>query len=358
VRQRKGIMDETIELNQLSATARRGGLVLMSICIALAFFLAGWVAWHRKSRVVAALQPTFLLVLLVGIIITLLAIIPLGVDDSSFSKPQAACNAYPWLNNLGSTIIMTALLCKLKRVNRIFHAGRFQRAVVKAKDVMLPFAILIGLNFVLLTISTAIEPLVWTREAINGDENNTVGFCEYQSVFGEGMAALQAFVSFVALIIVCVQAYKAWDIRTEFSDARGIVLALFSMLQAIIITAPVEALIEESNTTALYVQLVVLEVTTSLATMVFIFLPVIHQHWKSQKNSRDGGNGGSHCVQGPGPRVTGLSNDATDSRDDTNLGIASELEAARIRIEQLEARIEALQKDPVSEPRDVERGDG
>lgn len=105
--------DEEIELNLLDPALRAVGLVLMAITMAVAAFLAGWVLWQRRSPVVKAMQPVFLIMLCFGAFLTNLGIVPLGIDDVNNPNADAACMAYPWFLALGSTFILSALFSKL-----------------------------------------------------------------------------------------------------------------------------------------------------------------------------------------------------------------------------------------------------
>jgi len=273
-------MSEGLELNVLDGKARVAGLVLMSTTIFLALGLAVWTGWCRKSPPVMAMQPVFLTMLAFGIIVTNLAIIPLSMDESTTTNLDVACMSYTWLNTLGATFILSAFFSKLWRINKIFTSAEgFRRKAVMAKDVIWPFTILFTTNILLLVIVTTVDPRVWDPEGA-GTTTEPVGCCTYEGTVGEILEAVLALVNFVALIFVIVQAYKARNIRSEYSDSRGILFAVFSMFQGILISFPSSVLIEDQNKDATYVQLVVLEIVTSWSILFFIFGPVVAKHRK------------------------------------------------------------------------------
>lgn len=279
--------EEAVNLNLLDQGVRLAGLVLMGLNQLLALSLIAWVWWNRASPVVKAKQVAFLILLAFGTIVTSSTIIPLGADDQNASNVSAACQAYQWLNSVGAAFILSALFSKLYRVNQIFHADRYQRKVVTVKDVLWPFAILVSLNVLFLTIETAVDPVEWDRVPIDNDENDTIGYCSHDGPVGIAMEALRMVVNFIALIFLCIQAYRARDVSTEFSEARGIAIALFTMLQAVIIVFPTEALLEKEDRDARYMLLVLLEVVTNLSLLFFIFGPIVAHstkvcmHWLS-----------------------------------------------------------------------------
>jgi len=323
------------QLNLLSNNLRLGGLALMTVCMALTFGLALWVGWHRKSPVVQAMQPVFLIMLLVGNIITNSSIVPVGMDDSTTSNPDAACEVFPWLNAIGQTFILSAMFSKLWRVNQIFHSEGFQRKVVTAKEMIWPFLILLSLNVIALGATTLLDPRMWVRVPIDGDQNNTVGQCTYESWVGEAFEYARAFINFSALIILCVQAYRARDIKSEFSEARGVALALFCSLQSVVIIFPTLRLIEESNTDARYFLEVLLELTTSLAMLFFIFGPLIAHHRQFQKRK------GNRVSLTDGTRVSGIASSSAASSAAEKLASLDLLDAHQ-RIVDLEAKVKSL----------------
>jgi len=338
-------MSEEVDLNLISDEAKRIGIALAVFLVLLACFLMGWVIYNRKSPVVKAMQPIFLVMLCFGTLLSSTSIAFLGVDESSNIDPDKACRVYPWLYGLGDTFIYCSLFTKLWRVNQVFHAARFERKVVTICRVLWPFAIFLTLNLGFLLVATLVDPIAWVREPVNdgnnsedgepieGDENNTFGHCAYEEGVGEAMDGLLGLVNFVALIILCVQAYRARDVRSEFSEARGVALALVSWLQIMIISAPIEGLLKDSDTTVMYALQVLTSFMRNLSLLFFIFGPLIsHQ----RKFRREGGTLNVH-------RVTGVGG-GTDATTGTvgDLGSMEELRNARCRISELQSQVETL----------------
>ena len=358
--------DDAINLNLLNENLRWIGLGLMTVCLLLTLALAGWVYRHRKAPVVQAMQPVFLIMLCAGNIITNFTIVPLSVDDSMTSSQQhldAACQALPWLTSMGRTLILSALFSKLWRVNQIFHTQGFQRKVITAKEMMWPFAILLSLNLCTVITSTVFDPRHWVREPVHEDNNNynnnynnnTVGYCRYDTWVGICMDVVRGCINFGALVILCVQAYRARDIRSEFSEARGVALALFGNAQAVFLAWPTLWLLHgdngKTNVNAQYLMEVLLEVTTSVPMLLFIFGPLIAHHRQYRQRL---------CVRsslvGNGPRVSGIalpnatgsgagtmSVASSDGGPDMLLDLAPlDIIEARRRIADLEAKVKEL----------------
>lgn len=334
--------DETVY--RVDPAAKVAGLVVMSIIIGLAVVLSVWVFWHRKSPVVIAMQPEFLIILCLGIILSESTIIPLGKDATNTANMDMACMAIVWLYRLGSILTLSALFSKLWRVNQIFHAGEaFRRKVVTLKRVLWPFTIFLTLNLIFLITLTVVDPYVWVRESYYGAEDK-VGYCSYTGTVGKIMDSLLNLLDFGALIFLCIQAYRARDIRAEFSEARGVALALFSWLQIMIIAVPTFYLIDETDITARYVLLVLEYSMRNLSLLVFIFGPLVaHQ----RKFAREGG-GDRLPIRGE----THILGETSDGRDTTGEVASYELRGAKRRIAELEAQVKALNSrvDELSKP--------
>ena len=355
--------------NLLSEGARITGLVFMALSIVPAVGLGIWVVAKRQDSVVKAMQPIFLLLLCVGTIISDCAVVPLGVTDENTSMDdiEGVCLAAPWLTHLGGVVVLSALFSKLWRVNLIFHAEGFQRKVVTVVDVLKPFGILLGLNLVLLIVISTVDPPTWVREPI--DESNpysTVGYCTYD---GWGLLAefLLGIINFVALIMLCVQAYRARDIKSEFSEARGVALALFSWLQALIITVPALSLLEADEPDAVYMLNVMSSVIPSWSILFFVFAPLImHQRARSRGNHTAAStvypqqqmqHAGRTRISGLDcdPRMIGTTINATQPQtptveDPTNHEHAAVVSNLETEVQALRSRIAELEGDPRIQP--------
>ena len=88
-------------------------------------------------------------------------ILPISFDDGivSYQTCDKLCTSIPWLLSTGASIVFSALFTKLWRINRLFHAERFQRMKISERDVIGPFLVLFGLNLTLLITWTILDPL-------------------------------------------------------------------------------------------------------------------------------------------------------------------------------------------------------
>ena len=321
---------DEVQLNLVSPTAVITGWCLAFTISLAVVLLAGWVCWHRNDPAVRVMQPFFLLMLCFGTFLVSMAVIPYGKDDTNTTNIDQACTATLWLSDVGMTFILSALFSKLWRISTIVHAANsFQRKNVTLKHALVPFATLMTIDLIILTTITILDPQVWKREPIDGDENNTVGYCAIEGTIGKVMLFLLNALEFVLIIILCVQAYVARDVQPEFSQVRGISLTLFSWLQIDIVSLPALALIEDSNTTASFILTVIRYVSMMLSLLLFIFGPLVFQQRKRQ---REGGDS----------RLPQRTTTVTMSNDSNAETASHELQGARFRIAELEVQVENL----------------
>eukprot|EP00523_Entomoneis_sp_CCMP467_P023026 CAMPEP_0168828902 /NCGR_PEP_ID=MMETSP0727-20121128/747_1 /TAXON_ID=265536 /ORGANISM="Amphiprora sp., Strain CCMP467" /LENGTH=1207 /DNA_ID=CAMNT_0008882101 /DNA_START=77 /DNA_END=3700 /DNA_ORIENTATION=+ len=272
-------VDPEQDLNQLGGV-RYVGWILSAIVIFTASYFIYWVRANREARIVKVMQPVFLVMVSLGVMVMGSAIIPLGVDDeiASDSSVSAACMAFPWLLSMGFTIAMSALFSKLWRINKLFHSPNFSRTQVKELDVMGPFAIMFTINFAALLIWTLVDPLEWERSEINGQPWNSYGSCKPQDgAVTLAMGLIVGVVNFSVFFLACYQAFKARTISDEFSESKSVGIALFSWVQLILIGVPVIFLIDDDNPSARFFISVGLTFAVSMSMLLIIYVPILLQ---------------------------------------------------------------------------------
>lgn len=308
--------DEDVEFNLLDEPTRIAGLVLMSISLALAVYLAAWTFLRRNSPVVKAMQPAFLCMLTCGSMLSLLAIVPMGMNDFNTANIDAACMSIHWLEDMGESIQYIALVAKLWRVNQIFKAAEsMRRKTVTVKDVLWPFSIVLLVNLSTLIVQTAVDPVVWKRYPIEDDWRNTFGVCMSESAVGISMESLRGMANFIALIILCVQAYKARGIESDFSEARGVVLTGFVMLEATILGLPAYIMMEDGNAKAKYIVGVLGIFSVNTFMLLFIFGPIMAKERKRLRGAKSSDDNAKKV------HVSGLAQGLHDSSTSTSTNV-------------------------------------
>lgn len=274
------------EMNELGGI-RGVGLAFAGIVICTSVVFAVWVRTHRKTRIVKTLQPIFLIMICLGVLVIGTTIIPLSIDDGIASDRgcDVACMATPWLLSMGLTVSFSALFSKLWRINKLFNLRSFQRAQVREKDVLIPFSVMFALNFTFLFVWTMADPLRWVRKPVDDEAWNTYGTCEGEGAVSTAMFALAVAVNASALFLACFQAYKARNISDEFSESKYLGIALYSWLQVLFVGFPIMFLIDDSNPSAKYFLSVALIVVICMSMLLLVFVPVLLKLRKPQKQA-------------------------------------------------------------------------
>eukprot|EP00584_Thalassiosira_punctigera_P017418 CAMPEP_0172547588 /NCGR_PEP_ID=MMETSP1067-20121228/17078_1 /TAXON_ID=265564 ORGANISM="Thalassiosira punctigera, Strain Tpunct2005C2" /NCGR_SAMPLE_ID=MMETSP1067 /ASSEMBLY_ACC=CAM_ASM_000444 /LENGTH=528 /DNA_ID=CAMNT_0013334693 /DNA_START=36 /DNA_END=1619 /DNA_ORIENTATION=+ len=204
------------------------------------------------------------------------SIIALSIDDSIASQEgcSMACMAFPWLVTLGFSITWSSLLAKISRLNKVMNGARaMRRVVVKEQEASLPIIIFFLINFVLLLCWSFIDPLKWQREPITeNDRANTYGFCASEGIASVVFATLLLGLDLLALVLACVQAYRARKMDDELTESRWVGFACASWIQVLVIGIPVILLTREQPI-ASYFTHTALVFLTCTSMLVLIFLP-------------------------------------------------------------------------------------
>jgi len=249
----------------------------------------------RKNTIIRKSQPLFLYFICFGIFTMGSALIPLTVDDEHFDQQgcDIACMSVPWLLSIGFVTTLTSLFCKSWRVNLIFHnPRRFKRVKITAKNVLVPFAVLMTANVIVLLCWTLLAPLKFERHAASGTDNwnrvykSYVGVCvggssqQYGVSGGEGVSSLP-FVIIIGvlnvgtLLIANIQSYQARTIHVEYSESRYVAMAMVIMLVALIMGVPIIALFQNEKPQASYIVCSILIFVTCISILLLIYVPKI-----------------------------------------------------------------------------------
>jgi len=196
------------------------GIVVVSaiVCIAWTFHL-------RKSIVVKAAQPFFLIMVALGVLVMSSSMVPLSFDDggditslSDFEK-VAICQSIPWLGFTGFTCTFSALLGKTWRVNKLFHSRtEHARITVTERDVLGRFALLLSCNIIVLICWTAIDPLTYVRVESTGTDywnrvKSSYGACRSDTAVAYLVPL--SLLNFTVVAVACWQAHRARDVKVS-----------------------------------------------------------------------------------------------------------------------------------------------
>jgi 7 transmembrane sweet-taste receptor of 3 GCPR len=299
----RGVYVPDVDYNQIDGE-RIFGFILAGLIAFFAFGFAIWTFAQRKTTVVKASQPFFLIMVCIGALMFGSALFPLGIDDGIASKVTCsrACMSIPWLLALGWTILFSGLFAKLRRVNIVFrNAAQFRRLTVSRRDVLQPvrffvyvchfactfsiafnnldrlnlqFLLLFTGNVSVLLTWTLMDPLEWER--IEVSETSSYGTCTVQndSSLWKVCFSLSIIFNFTALVLANVEAYRARNVKVEYGESRYIGMAMASTLQLFVVGMPLLFLVSDNPSVSYFVRCFLI-FGVCMAFLMFLFIPKV-----------------------------------------------------------------------------------
>ena len=223
--------DKEVEANLLGNLCYLG-YSLFGVIFLTAFALMHWTVNYRNVRVVQVAQPKFLGMIILGVVVLAACLVPLSMDDGggpdNLSDQQAIwiCMGSPWLVSIGFTTTFSALYAKTRRINIIFHSdSAFARVKVSEREFLIPFMFLLICNISVLTCWTVIDPLMYQRRLVLGEDGwnrvlSTYGVC--RSDAAENYVIPMAILNLGVLIAANWQAFEARHLEAEFSGESSV----------------------------------------------------------------------------------------------------------------------------------------
>lgn len=272
------------------------GFTMVSVIVATALGFAVWVNARRDKKPVKMMQPEFLFVICFGVCVIGLSILPrslLGWELLTESGTDMACMANAWLLSMGFSLVISALLAKLWRINKVVVGARtFQRTRVSARSAVRHFGVQFVLNFFLLLAWTLIDPMRYEIHVVEGESWKLYGTCSNMGTAGWTFLGLTIGVNFVVLLLAVVEAYKARKLGEEYSESSGVGIAIFGWLQLSVVGFPVLFLIEEDSVNPRYFLTVSLTFACCMTMLLCIFVPLVMKVRKFERKQSLRQNGG------------------------------------------------------------------
>jgi len=350
----KSLPEDPIDYNYIGTGLRVAGLVMAGIIILLSLSFSIWTFAHRKSRVVRASQGIFLHLICFGTFLLGTSLIVESFDDEIVSSSflNVSCMLSIWLASLGWCCAFCALFTKVMRVNKIFQNPRFSRVQVTVCDVMKPMAFMMTANIIILSLWTALDPMVWNRVTTGYNElemaNESEGNCTAPNMI---FVILLIVLDFGVLTFAVFQSYRARQVAVEFSESAYIAGAMGMILVVFFVAIPVFFLVERDPRATFFVKCAMVFVV-SVALLVFIFVPKIVYH-HSKQPQRTHSDAVKASLPSSSVRVSSLPT-TTNSRSSTQRNSTSDssadeegckiMEHPKLR-QDLNQRIQDLEKD-------------
>lgn len=279
------------DLHLVPKSLKYVSFLLFAINAAAIAFCAIWLYKYRMSDQVRASQPFFLLLVLLGCLISSSAIIVLSKEREDDGHDLAACMAVPWLYSLGFCLTFGSLFAKIRRVHQVFKqasvrnsSGTNQTAssnfsdtsqkdavAVSFQETLLIIGLVTLLDAILLLAWTMVDPLHWERVVVLADKFGSPlesqGFCtsDHWVIFG----SLIGVHHLILLTTGCILCYKARKIPTMFQEGKYVSLAMLANLQLLALGVPI-LIVGSDPQTSFFVRSVIVWMN-SLSVICLIF---------------------------------------------------------------------------------------
>lgn len=231
---------------------------LFGLNVLVIFVWATWLYLKRETPQVQVSEPSFLLLVLLGCLISSSTIIALAQEDEG-DGAVPACMAIPWLYSAGFSVTFGTLFARIHRVYKVFTHQyvlpmltssvrssqtsssttlRHQRPQpVNVKDTLLSIGAVLFLDVIILILWTFIDPLEWKRSVVRMDqfghplETSGTCHCESWKIFVSLIVVLHVGL----LAVACYMCYAARFIPTKYSEHRYVSISMISNLQIFIV---------------------------------------------------------------------------------------------------------------------------
>jgi hypothetical protein len=282
------------DLNLVSDGVRSICWVLSGTLILLSLHCIVFTIRRRKTPVVRASQPIFLVILCTGTLIMACSIIPTTLQEPVSERVlDIACMLDIYLFSIGFSTTFVALFTKTWRINIVYaNARKFRRVTIRARDVLLPFAILMVTSMIILITWTIVAPLRWERvimeEDIFGQPVESRGTCHNAVNNGERkeMAFFFSYgaVNVAALLFSNYQSYRARDLPSEFNETFYLAMTNLVILEGLLLGAPILFVVGDDPTSFMLIRGLLVSIIC-FAVLLPMFVPKFTQA-KDEKEKR------------------------------------------------------------------------
>lgn len=254
-------------------------------------------------------------------------IIPLSFDgcEDDSKGAVATCMSIPWLMATGFSICFSALFTKTYRINQIMKAAEhFRRLKLTARDVMVPMAVLLLLNVIILIVWTVIDPLRVDTFITLYDffQRPRKAYCMCTSDHASIFVSALSIINLGSLAFSAFQAWQARNLSTDMAESSYIFRVMAIFLYVSFLGIPIMFLVMD-NADAFYFALVGIIFIVCTSTLLFIFLPKILAERNNKKEESNI----------PKYRWAKAGNNDGGERKDTKSGIGVRNNSARMALE-------------------------
>lgn len=283
---------------------------LVLILVATICCIGSWVLvfYYRKKPIVAMGQPEFLYNICFGVLLQPISLALqitvvfrdydekgiISQDTKTGIILEVCCNFSVWLNYIGYSVILTALLCKIYRIQKLTQQPLRRGLKILPRHVLWPFILVVSMTISLLIAWSATGTTKYIIAEYT-DTNKMIGYCAFNwdqqnekssKCYIIALFALMMIVELVLIILAC----RIRKTNQELGDSKRILrLLLFWFVVSwvclgimVAITQFVENDDNAHNISALVY--VIQFVVPSIATIIFIIFPRIYYVWYEHRH--------------------------------------------------------------------------
>ena len=249
---------------------------------AIMFAYSTW--WYRHRMAIKTSQPSFLYILLCGVICMTASLIPLSSDNGEIQARIWYCMSIPWLCVGGISITYSALLFRIMRVNRMLpvtdrphrqptHTGQRNRQTYLAS--FGHYFVLPVVNVSILVAWTIFDPLTFERQGTadtDGWISAGLAFEACRSRNVERILVPLALLNAGGILLANWQINSTRNTLSELPESKQLGIANLILLQLILTGVPVLFAVEKFSR-AFYLLFVFIIFATSVAILLSVFVP-------------------------------------------------------------------------------------
>ncbi|GAB5369582.1 hypothetical protein AAMO2058_001417600 [Amorphochlora amoebiformis] len=286
--------------NFLPQWLRHMGIALFLINSLTTAVLFVWTFLNWNSRIIRAAQPMFLILVLLGCLVSSATLITLSMDDKEYSTDtlDSVCQGQVWLYGFGFALSYSALFAKMFRVKSVTInvIARKKMAPVRAGDnsiwwYLTSIAGMMLFEVFLIGTWMGVSPMQWKRNCTDSSQSDfceSVGHCS--SEHGLAFGAFLLCMHLALLVLVLVICYQVRSVPAEFAEHKWITAATVSSIEILILTPPFVALTWNSQTASALITMFAI-FFNDLGVLVMVFVPKIFMaysvHTKEQEHQED-----------------------------------------------------------------------
>ena len=259
--------------NYLSSGLQGFGFALLAVTWLTSVVSIAWVYMHRAHHILRASQPYFLYFVCIGAGLSVSSIFTISFDESdgwSWDQLSRACMTSPWLFSVGFIMMYGGLFGKLWRINQVLQVTRRR---IDVKQVAWPSLVLVVLALIILSIWSAIDPLVWEREEIDTETGESIGSCNCDHLTAFLLPLI--IVMIIPTFLTGLMAWRTRDVDEEYSESRYIFIMILIQAEVMLFAVPMIAFLRDVSTDARYIGYALILWTFPMSALVMIIGPKV-----------------------------------------------------------------------------------